>query len=243
MGVLRPLIKRAQAPAAEREPATSTKIITLATAMTLARPILGAFWVGKNLVKGNKRIMPRMFFTAMTDNEGLVARAWDKLFPTSGRGVTVGGERADPVADSLMLFEVAGAAMAAREVSLLGKAALLIVSLQEGVKAKWAIGANSQFNALTGEQLKIPVTDPGKEAMAEKMLAGGLAVWTNDVEHPVVRTALGIGAVAFAVSRARRGHQEFQQFRSIGEAMIADAYELAAAPTLLEPGLPIVAQA
>ena len=70
MGVLRPLVNIAQSSSKERMPATSTKIITAPTVLTVLRPIGGAF-VAYRLIKGMPRNTVRTFFTAMTDNEGI----------------------------------------------------------------------------------------------------------------------------------------------------------------------------
>lgn len=222
MGVLRPLVNIAQSKSTERVKATSEKIVTLPNAMTLARPLLGLY-VGKRLLKGKPRTMPRMFVAGVTDMEGWGARLTDKIIPDSGRGATVIGESADPIADSLLLLEVGGAALLAPRVSMLGKLAVALILAQETRKAAWAITTDRKYRELTGNKLTITTTMNGKEAMAEKILAGGLATWTNDVEHPVAKLVLGVAALGFAVSGALRGHEEFQKYKVIADDMILQA--------------------
>ena len=159
----------------------------------------------------------------MTDMEGWGARLIDKTFPRSGRGATVIGESGDPIADSLLLLEVGAAALVAPRVNILGKMAVAVILAQETKKSVWAIRTAKTYNDLTGERLTIATTLDGKEAMAEKILAGGLATWTNDVKHPGARLALGVAALGFAVSGAVRGHQEFIKYKATAAEMILDA--------------------
>lgn len=229
MGVLRPLINRAQTQPDNRTVALSNKIATLPNAMTAARPLLGLY-VAKRLLQGKPRTMPSMLLAGATDMEGWGARFIDKTFPQSGRGATKIGEGGDPIADTLLLLEVGGAALAAPRVNILGKLAVSVILAQETQKALWAVNTAKTYHRYAGGKIPIKTTIDGKEAMAEKILAGGLATWTNDFEDPLIRVSLGAASLGFAIAGALRGHREFLKYQSTAEDIIArvqnyDAYK------------------
>lgn len=154
--------------------------------------------------------------------EGLVARGVDKWKPKSGRGTSTKGKLGDPIADTALLFELGTATIIAPKVSLLGKAAVAIVGIQEGVKAKQAIAKDRAHRALTGNPLDVPVTLQGKEAMAEKIVSSGLAVGTNEFRNPSIRLGLGVAAIGFAVAGAIRGHAAHRENMRAADEIMAN---------------------
>lgn len=205
MGILRPLVNRAQSVSPEASIAPSDKRVTPANVMTASRPLLGV-WAARTLLRGKKYAVGAAFIAGITDMEGYVARKVDQKWPESGRGRSNKGKMADPIADTIMLAEVATGALLGPRVSRLGKAAVIIAIGQEAYKAQQAIRLNNTYQALTGEALDVPITMKGKEAMAEKMLGVGLATLTNSFDNSLVRTVTGAAALGFSVAGALRGH-------------------------------------
>jgi hypothetical protein len=222
MGVLRPLISQSQSVNKEAGHQPSDTWLTPANAMTASRPILGGI-AARMLVRGTPGASLVAAGAAATDMEGLVARAIDKKLPNSGRGTSTKGKLGDPIADSMMLFELGAGALAGRKVSPLGKIAIAIVGMQEALKAKQALAKDREYRTLTGESLNVPISFKGKEAMAEKMVASGLAIATHEISNPTGELALGIGAIGFAVAGAVRGHSAHRENMQIANELITNA--------------------
>ncbi len=213
MGIYRPLIKGARSlEEFEAIDHSNDKPVTPGDVMTYSRPPLAA--VAAWMLLTERRPASVVAGVAMaTDMEGQVCRFIDKHWPGSGYGSTEHGARNDPIADTAALIEIAGAALKAPRVSVAGKIATASVVGFEGYKTQWALRRNYNFQKLTGDQLILPTSIDGKEAMAEKMTAIELAVATNDIDNPLFRAALGVGAMAFAGvgdirgGRARRAYE------------------------------------
>ncbi len=223
MGVLRPLVKTAQAVNPETDIAPSDKLATPATALTAVRPIIGGA-VAYMLLKGKKPATAVAFVAGITDMEGWVARKISTKQPDSKLGISNKGKLLDPIADTIMLGEITAGILFAPRVSRLGKVAVTIVAIQEAVKAHDVVKANNEYRALTGMTLEIPVSDQGKEAMAEKMLAGGLATTTNDIEGVVSRTAVGLAALGFGIAGALRGRSAHKKNMQVAQEIAHEAY-------------------
>ena len=171
---LSPIVNRAQSMKSGPEYLPSDRILTPATGLTIARPILGA-WAAERLYHGKKGVSPIVAVMAATDMEGRLARFISKHWPESGLGVSTAGADLDPLADTAAILEVAAAALVAPRVSTLGKMAVATMFGQEGFKTKWALGANKIYKAQTnGERLTMPVSNEGKEAMAKNLLVSHL---------------------------------------------------------------------
>jgi hypothetical protein len=187
--------------------------LTPATVMTISRPLIG-FEIGRRLITGEENVTPLMMAVGASDGEGFVARYIDKHFPESGRGSTELGKALDPIADTIALLEIAGAALKAPRVSKLGKAAVGTILASESIKTIWAAYANSKHILSTGNQLVITPSRDGKAATASKFVALTAAVATHDCEPGTQRTTLGWLAIGMALSgiflgeKARRGYAE-----------------------------------
>jgi phosphatidylglycerophosphate synthase len=230
MGVLRPLVKRSQSMNKNGELEPSDKWVTPANAMTASRPILGAI-AAKKLVQGKPKAAVWAMVAAATDMEGIPARKIDEWKPEWHRGRSKKGKLGDPGADSSMLAELTIGTLFAPKVSLLGKLALVIVGAQETIKAVEAVSKDKEHRALTGEHLNVPITDDGKEAMIEKMGAAGLAILTNEFEHPVVRLGLGMTALGFAIAGAARGHAAHRENMRAADEIMANFQTPVEVPT------------
>lgn len=187
-------------------------MFTPANVMTAARPVM-ALEVGRRLINGQPNCTRLMIAMAATDMEGKVAGLIDYLDPGSGYGRTKIGEAIDPVADSIAFAEVTVATLASPRASGLGKTAVGIIGSTEGVKATWAIKANSEHKRKSGENLVLKPSRLGKIATSLKFASLTSAVRTHDLDPGPRRTAYGVVAVATAVAgavlgeKARRGYQ------------------------------------
>lgn len=196
----------------------SDKPFTPADVMTVGRPVLAAI-AARKLLNGEKAVFPWVAAMGFSDMEGKPARLIDKIWPDSGWGTTEHGAEWDPIADTAALLIVSAAALRAPRLTLGAKAATLTVVGQEGFKAGWALLENKRHLETTGSHLKLPSSKAGKEAMAEKLSAIGLAIATGDTDNPYVRAGLTAGALYFAASGVRRGEQARRAYGPIIEAL------------------------
>lgn len=227
------------------------KPFTPADALTVSRPILGAY-AARLLLGGERGATPYVMAMAATDMEGKLARLIDKLFPGSGWGSTAHGAPWDTYADTAAVLEVAGAALKAPRVSLPAKLAVATILGQETYKVGWALRKNSQFSKAAKEReaveqewahlqadkrgielqdselptfsrkLELPASGDGKAAMAEKLSGLVLAVATNDFDNRGMRAGLSAGALYFAGIGAWRGEKARAAYEPIANQMIQE---------------------
>ncbi len=232
MGIYRSFVSKAQGGGSSKTQPTSEKILTPANVLTASRPIIGGIALA-NLIKGKgDGTFRRSAFLvtalgAATDMEGVPARLVDKRFPNSGRGSTVHGQKADPLADTIFAAEVAAGVVGGKNTSMLAKLSAVIIAAKESRKTKWYVGMNDKYanalaaNGQTEEKLVIPVDNAGKEAMVEEMIGLGLAVATADLnKKPLLRTALGLAAIGHAVVAFTRGEQVLRHYDGQATEMI-----------------------
>ncbi len=227
MGLLTPLVNKAQSLNHRPEATPSDRLFTPANGMTAARPILAAE-IGKKLIKGERFVTPWMIALSASDAEGNVARFIDKHWPESGLGSSNLGADADPVADTLAMLIVSGAALRAPRVSMAGKIAVAGILAQEGKKTQWAISSDREHRRLTttdenpkGQKLNVPVENAGKEATLEKLIAITAAVATNDTDNSVLRAGLGVSALGFAAAGSIRGEHVRQRYEEQLDSLFA----------------------
>lgn len=194
------------------------KPFTPADTLTIARPALAVKAAGM-LLRGEKGAFPVVAAMGASDMEGKLARLIDKVWPDSGWGSTEHGAPWDTYADTSALLIVCSAALRAPRVTRGGKAAMVTVLGQEGVKTGWALTRNQQYQRVSGERLALPSSVAGKEAMAEKLTAVGLAVATNDTDNALLRTTLSAGALYFAVVGSWRGEQARYEYEPLIDEM------------------------
>ncbi len=193
---------------------------TPADVMTVARPLLAlkAAQLLLNSEHGAFRVAAQMGFS---DMEGKLARIIDILWPNSGWGTTEHGAAWDTYADTSAVLILGAAILKAPRVTRGAKIATAAVLGQEGVKAVWAIRRNAEYKAVSNQILKLPSSQAGKESMAEKLSAIGLAVATNDTDNPFMRVALTVASLYFAGVGAWRGEYARRSYNPIIDEMIA----------------------
>lgn len=241
MGIYRPFIGGVRSlQEFEEKDHSNDKPFTPGDAMTYSRPPLAAL-TGAILLRGEKptavwnAATPWATLTMATDMEGQVCRLIDKFWPDSGLGSTEHGARNDPIADTMALIEIGGAILKAPRVTPAAKMATAAVFGAEGYKTQWALRRNAAFKARTGEQLILPTSLEGKEAMAEKMTTLILATATHDTDNPLLRTALSAGAMTFAGIGTARGERARQAYEPLIEDMLAHhAERMELMPTRIE---------
>jgi len=227
MGIFRPIISKGlEIEPTGYEPTDSW--LTPANAMTAARPLL-ALKAAEMLLRGKRPVTPVVFFMGMSDGEGNMARALDKYKPEWHIGTSTKGAEYDPIADTAAILIVSSAALFAPRMPVVGRAAIATALGHEGRKVAWAIGKNNLYKEVAGERLHIPPSLEGKESMAEKLSAIGLAVLASDFDNQYARQTLSASAMALAVTGARRAEGERLIYDGIADSMIAEA---AAAPKL-----------
>ena len=220
MGLFRPIIGKGLTITPEGiEP--SDRMLTPANAMTAARPVL-AIAAANRLLKGQRPVTPIVFFMGASDAEGNVARFISKIAPNSGLGVSTFGEEFDPVADTAAILFVGSACLRAPRMPVTAKLAVATALGHEGFKAAWALRTNHDYQRLSGERLKIKPTIEGKESMAEKLSAIGMAVLASDFDHPIVRQTLSAGALGFATVGSLRAERQRDIYNTQAMQMMAD---------------------
>ncbi len=221
MGVLARFIDKAPlASNPEAAAQLSANVLTPATALTATRPALAAK-AARMLLRGERYVTPVVAAMAASDMEGVVARFVDKRWPEWGRGTTRFGVAADKYADVAGVLLVAGAALRAPNVSRSGKLAVAGIIGQESLKVAWAVSAGVQYKQAAGQNLDLPPSALGKEAMAEKFVGVCAAVATNDTDSDILRTAFGATALAFAGNGALRGESARRDYAEQLNAMMA----------------------
>lgn len=236
MGVYRPVVERFQGSGEKSRP-TSRKKGTLANALSVSRPILGAVAAYK-LITGKDGSLLYGALGAATDMEGVGARLWDKTIAKLGevatvpevlkdRGSTIHGEKLDPAADLAYAAEMATGILAGKKTSYLAKAAAAVSVYKGSSKANWYAKTNEKYeNALSAQGLKaeklvVPVDIAGKEAMVEEMLGLGFAAGTAEVNRPLVRFALGALAFGHVAVSWRRSQIVARHYAEQAEQMIS----------------------
>lgn len=237
MGLFRPLVGRAQTlnTNPEQRVVPSKRLLTPATAVSAARPIIGA-GIALKLIRGERYVTKELLGMGLTDAvDGWTARLLDKCVPELHIGTSELGALADWTADSTALIEVSFAALAAPRVSLAGKLAVGTILAKEGVKGQWALRSARNYRNLTrseespkGERLNIPVNMLAKEAMVEAFGALILACATNDVDPGPLRTTLGICALGMAGSSLYHGEQSRALYKTDLAQMMAEVTTAAA---------------
>lgn len=194
--------------APEQTVTPSQRIITPATAMTLARPVLAGI-AAERLLHGKPNAFVPTLLMGASDMDGKLARFLDKHFPDLGIGSTEFGAKADTYMDAASLLLVAGAILRAPRVPLTAKTGTAMVLGRETAKAAWAYGANNKYKQAGGEgQLFIQPTKEAKAAMGEEFSCMALAALSNDLTNPLARQTAGLGALYFGATGALRGNQE-----------------------------------
>lgn len=160
---------------------------------------------------------------SVSDAEGNIARLIDKLFPNSGLGTSTFGAELDPLADTAALLIVSSAALFAPRVTRTGKLAIATALGHEGFKAAWAMDRNQEFQNLTGNRLSIQPTLAGKESMAEKFSAIGLATLASDFDHQPTRKILSLVALGMAATGSIRAESQRRIYDEIADQTIAHA--------------------
>lgn len=237
MGVYRPVIEKFQSSAKTRVRPTSEKKVTLANAMSAARPILGAVALTK-LIKGKDGALIYAAAGAGTDMEGFGARLWDKAIAKLGevatvpevlkdRGTTVHGEKLDPAADLAFAAEMAVGIVCGKKTSLLAKAAAAL-SMRKGYKkATWYAETDKAYQrireerGLETEKLALPVDIAGKEATVEEMMGLTLAAATSKIKNPVGRFVVGACALVHVLVADKRSEVLGEHYAQQANTMIA----------------------
>lgn len=229
MGIFKPFIGGVKdAQAFQSESHEHDKPFTVPDILTVSRPLL-AVKAASMLLNSEKGVFPIVAIMGATDMEGKVARVIDKVLPNSGLGSTEHGAAWDTYADTLAILIVAGATLRAPRVTLPAKLATATILGQEGSKTAWALTRNHAYQRATGHRLKLPSSEQGKEAMAEKLSALGLAVATNDTDNPYVRASLSAAALGFAGIGSLRGERARVAYEPMIEEMLHNA-QLAGMP-------------
>ncbi|MFZ1248751.1 MAG: hypothetical protein WAQ24_00315 [Candidatus Saccharimonadales bacterium] len=242
MGIYRPVVEQFQRGGGAHKPPTSKKIVSPATMLTVARPIIGGR-VMYDLIKGNPGVTKKTIIGAATDMEGVPARGIDKFvsFLTKqgvavpewlqGRGATEAGQQLDPPADTAFAAEVTTGVIFGKNTSPSAKLAAMIIAAKEGRKTAWyaskskAYGDALSERGLEREKLIVPVSKAGKEGMTEALVGMVLAVTTSDLKDkkvPALRTIAGILAVGHAVVAFARGELVTRHYDTEATAMIAE---------------------
>jgi hypothetical protein len=175
------------------------------------------------LLRSERPVTPWVLLMGASDAEGNLARFIDKIAPESGLGSSTRGAELDPIADTAALLIVSSAALFAPRMPLTGRAAIAAALGHEGFKAAWAIGKNNLYQDVANERLAIKPTLEGKESMAEKFAAVGLAVLASDFDNPYARNILGTAATALAATGVIRGEGERRIYDTLANEMIAKA--------------------
>jgi phosphatidylglycerophosphate synthase len=221
MGIYRGIVERSQG-INHSEVESNDRIFTIPTAFTAAREPLALIAAGK-LLRGEHPVTPWVFASFITDLEGVPGRLLDKYKPEWKLGSSEFGALADKYADTAAVLTVAGAALIAPRMPVVGRAAVLTAFGQEGVKAAWAVRKGLEHRKATGKNLNIPPSIEGKEAMAEKMTALGLAILASDLEKPAPRQAVSAAALGFAVVGSLRAERERDKYDQMADEMIIEA--------------------
>jgi phosphatidylglycerophosphate synthase len=236
MGVYRPVVERFQRGGGVHSRPTSEKKVTLANAMSVARPVLGAVAAYK-LIRDKDGALTYAATGAATDMEGIGARLWDKMVEKLGkvatvpevlknRGTTIHGEKLDPAADFAYAAEMAIGIAAGKKTSRLAKAAAAVSVYKGQSKARWYAQTNTHYEnarsaqGLEAEKLVVPVDIAGKEAMVEEMMGLALASATAKVENPLGRFALGALAFGHVAVSWRRSQIVNRHYAKQAEKMI-----------------------
>ena len=198
------------------------RIVTIpTTTMTAPRPILAAHSARK-LLTGSNPVSPWVAATFATDMEGAPGRLIDKIWPNSRLGTSDFGAKADPIADTMAVLQIGGAAIFAPRMPIMGRAAVATAIGHEGFKGVWALRANKAWKTAGGDgNLYIPPTQEGKCSMAEKMSATGLAVLASDFDDQRIRQPIAGAALALSVMGTLRGENERQHYAGVAQEMIA----------------------
>jgi hypothetical protein len=175
------------------------------------------------LLNGESPVTPIIFAMSASDAEGNVARLIDKHFPNSGLGSSKIGAEWDPIADTGALLIVGGASLFAPRLSYLSRVSIALALGHEGYKSAWAIGKNKQYGEVASGRLQIKPTIEGKESMAEKFTAVGLAILSSDFDNPDVRRVLSAGALAMAVTGTLRAESQRRIYDEMANELIAQA--------------------